>query len=138
MSKPVMRAPSPASATATARPWPWAAPVMNATFPANSFPTRRSFQGLAFAVIVQISVQLHLEHIIDDVGGDHETGKRGQCHDLLGPEEAFQFLIKVLWHTVPRLCHGPSKCNEQFSFIIQFEFIRIFSPVHEDPAHESG
>src|SRR3990170_860256 len=80
MSKAAILAPSRASAIAVALPWPWAAPVTNATFPANS-PGMSAPSRLA-AIGVQVLVQLHLERIVEHVGRHHDRAERGECGHL--------------------------------------------------------
>src|SRR5436190_21270359 len=135
MSKPVMRAPSAASASATARPWPCAAPVMNATLPTKSVPMPASLQRLALTVIVEISIEVHLQHVVDHVRGHHQTGKGCQGHNLLGIEKFLQLFIEVLRHSASRLDDGAPKCNQHISFVIQPQFVRIIAPLDQDSAH---
>ena len=86
MSKAPIRAPSRASASAVALPWPCAAPVTKATFPANSPSSLLTRAGrtlpYALAIGLEILVEIHLERIVDDVGGHHERPERGEYHDL--------------------------------------------------------
>src|SRR5687767_9299767 len=114
-----MRAPSAARANATARPCPCAAPVIKATLPSNS-P----------AEFIKIFVELDFQNVVNDVRGDHETGERGERHDLLGIEETRQLLVERSWHSIALLRCGASECDQHLPLFVQLQLIRIFAPLN--------
>src|SRR5687768_10778513 len=117
MSKPTTRAPSPARPKATARPCPCAAPVMNATFPSKS---RAMLHGRCrFPVFVQVFIQVHFQHIVDDVGSDHQSGESGERDELWWGEETGQLLVKLIRDAVSMLGQCAAKLHEHLAFWVQ-------------------
>src|SRR5947208_2319123 len=119
MSKPATRAPCSAKPNATARPCPCAAPVINATFPSKSSAMLHSRRRFSIAVCVQVFIQVHFQHIVDEVGSDHQSGKSGQGDELFWGEETGQLLVKVIRDAVTMPGQCAAKLHEHLPFRVE-------------------
>src|SRR5437763_984609 len=65
--------------------------------------------SIGFPVLIQVLIELYLQHIVNDVRCDHQSSKGRERHNLLRCEEARDLLIKLIGYSIARLRDGPSK-----------------------------
>src|SRR5256886_8125099 len=91
--------------------------------------------SIGFPVLIQILIELYLQHIVNDVRCDHQSSKGRECNDLLRPEKSGDLVVKHIRHAITLLRDGPSKNHERLAFLVQLEIVWILTPLDQDAAH---
>src|SRR5437762_12463367 len=111
---------------------------MNATFPSKSRAMLYGRCRFSVAVFVQVFIQVHFQHIVDDVGSHHQSGESGQRDELWWAEETGQLLVKLTRDAVSVLGQCPTKLHERLAFRVELQFVWILPPLDQNAAHVCG
>src|SRR6266508_203053 len=120
-----------------ARPWPWAAPVTNATFPSNSRLTDDSCRSFHRRCITperhEVVVQVDLERVVEDVGGEHDAAEGGERDDLRRREPGAELGEEPVRDVVAP-GRQPAAELEQRAFLrVQHQALRVLTALDQNP-----
>jgi hypothetical protein len=93
--------------------------------------------GARFCLVgKKVFVEFDTKGVIDDVGGDHESGEGGELKDLIVVEDCLE-PSEDLVVDAPRITGDfPTELNDKLLFFIELEVVGVFAGVDEDSPEE--